>query len=119
MSVISLSRACMGVFALVSVFLCVHQLFPYLGFCVAENGGVSSIGWHSPLTEEEKAEIKTANDKLSSAALRVLAVAIKPLTEEDIEELKGCAGADERLHTVVDEPPRVCLKPQLFFKSCF
>ncbi|CDJ57747.1 P-type Ca(2+)-ATPase, putative [Eimeria maxima] len=81
------------------------RMFPHLGFCLSENEGVSRVSWRSPLTEEEKAEIKAANDKLSSAALRVLAVAIKPLTDDDVEELKGCAGADERLHTILEEPP--------------
>ncbi|CRH03767.1 non-SERCA-type Ca2+-transporting P-ATPase, putative [Plasmodium relictum] len=58
------------------------------------------ISWEDKITEEEKNILTRKNLELSQKALRVLAVCIKPLTEEDIEYLKKLSDAEERLNYV-------------------
>lgn len=51
--------------------------------------------------------MSSANAALSSAALRVLTVAIRPLTADEVARLKACEGADERLKLAAQEPQKV------------
>ncbi|OEH74329.1 hypothetical protein cyc_04291 [Cyclospora cayetanensis] len=82
------------------------RLAPHLGVSLVESGGRCGLAADSPLSAAELEEIGAANAALSSAALRVLTVAFRPLTAEMIEKLRACAGADERLKTVVEEPAK-------------
>lgn len=86
------------------------QLAAYVGYCLSEASGSCEVAWRLPMTSVEADEIASSNAFLSSAALRVLTVAIRPLTAEDVETLKGCAGADERLSFVVQEPAKVSIE---------
>ncbi|KAL8427456.1 hypothetical protein Efla_003903 [Eimeria flavescens] len=82
------------------------RLAAHLGYCLDESAGNSGISWNSPLAAAELEEIANANAALSSAALRVLGVALRPLTAEEVEKLKACEGADERLKLVTQMPEK-------------
>ncbi|CRG95888.1 non-SERCA-type Ca2+-transporting P-ATPase, putative [Plasmodium gallinaceum] len=58
------------------------------------------VSWKEKITEDEKNILTKKNLELSKKALRVLAICIKPLTEENIEYLKKLSDAEERLNFV-------------------
>lgn len=82
------------------------RLATHIGYCLEEASGSCEVAWRHPIASAETDEIASFNGLLSSAALRVLTVAIRPLTAEDVELLKSCAGADERLSFVAQEPAK-------------
>lgn len=58
------------------------------------------VSWNSTITQEERNVLIKKNLELSQKALRVLSICIKPLTDQNIEELKKLEDADERLKYV-------------------
>ncbi|SBT78701.1 non-SERCA-type Ca2+-transporting P-ATPase, putative [Plasmodium ovale] len=64
----------------------------------------AQIAWSSKITQKEKDILIKKNLELSQKALRVLAVCIKPLTDENIAHLKNLEDADERLKFVNLDP---------------
>ncbi|KAL8425909.1 hypothetical protein ACSSS7_008277 [Eimeria intestinalis] len=82
------------------------QLAAHVGYCLSENAGTSGVAWNVRLGLSEIEEISGANATLSSAALRVLTVAVRPLTAAQFAKLKTCETADERLKLVTQEPEK-------------
>ncbi|KAL8449364.1 hypothetical protein Emag_003654 [Eimeria magna] len=82
------------------------RLAAHVGYCLSETAGTSEVAWNVPLGLSEMEEISGANATLSSAALRVLTVAVRPLTAAQFAKLKACECADERLKLVTQEPEK-------------
>ncbi|KAL8454072.1 hypothetical protein Emed_000570 [Eimeria media] len=82
------------------------RLAAHVGYCLSESAGASEVAWNVPLGLSEMEEISGANATLSSAALRVLAVAVRPLTSAQFAKLKTCESAEERLKVVTQEPEK-------------
>lgn len=80
------------------------RLAAHLGYCLIEASSTCEICWRLPVGTADLEEIQQANASLSSAALRVLTIAFRPLTVEEVEKLRACEGADERLKFVTHDP---------------
>ncbi|GFE54175.1 hypothetical protein BaOVIS_015790 [Babesia ovis] len=74
---------------------------------VKRNGDECNVDWALAEGEDKQVTVqalKEANNGLSSRALRVLLVGIFPLTDEDLEALKGCEDSDSRLNWLLSGP---------------
>eukprot|EP00922_Rhytidocystis_sp_ex-Travisia-forbesii_P020428 GHVS01030061.1.p1 GENE.GHVS01030061.1~~GHVS01030061.1.p1 ORF type:complete len:1268 (+),score=170.67 GHVS01030061.1:216-4019(+) len=72
--------------------------------------GQSSVDWDSGIKPEEVEQVNEVNMQLSMRALRVLTFTIRPLCEDDVEELSSADGADERLEMLLGrESPELVL----------
>lgn len=75
------------------------------------------IDWKEQITNNEKEILKKKNLDLSQEALRVLAICIKPLTRNDIEQLEKLSDAEERLKFVIHDNKNKVVVPLGFIAS--
>lgn len=72
------------------------RLVPNIRLMFCDEGGEVNIDT-VPMSQQEKFAMNSMNSKLSTQALRVLAVCLRPLTDADMKKLAPMKKADERL----------------------